>query len=135
MKNLIILMVLFFASVVPLRADQTDSDDKEFSSLDNVNNPFNVQPPKQEQAPVASVPVKAPEPVAAAPQPVKTEEEPKAPVLKLEGVAVGEEIRQAVINGQVVSVDDNIEGARVVSVTIDGVGLVFNDKKIFLRVN
>jgi hypothetical protein len=132
MKNLIILMVLFFMGVIPLRADQTDSDDKEFSSLDNVNNPFNVQPSKPVEAPVV-VPVKAPEPVVA-PQPVKVEE-PLAPVLKLEGVVVGEEIRQAIINGQVVSVDDTIEGAKVVSVTIDGVGLVFNDKKMFLRVN
>ena len=57
------------------------------------------------------------------------------PDLHLQGVIVGEDIHEAIINDQVVPLLGFIEGAQVDSVSKDGVELLFKGKKIFLKVD
>ena len=57
------------------------------------------------------------------------------PDLKLQGVIVGEEIHQAIINDQVVPLLGTIMGAQIVSVSKQGVALLFKGKKFFLKVD
>ena len=63
------------------------------------------------------------------------EPEIRLPTLKLQGVMVGEEMHQAIINDQVVPLFGTIEGARVDSVSKEGVELFFKGKKFFLKVD
>lgn len=134
MKNLFFLIILFFTGIVFIKADEASLNDEDFiSALEQVKNPFMVDLPK---------PVAVPEPLVKAP--VQKEPQPVKPVvlapevislpdLQLKGVVVGEEIHQAIINDTVVPLQGIIEGARVISVTKDGVGLLYKGKKFFLK--
>jgi hypothetical protein len=57
------------------------------------------------------------------------------PELNLQGVIVGEDIHQAIINDRAVPLHGTIEGVRVDSVTKQGVELFFKGKKVFLKVD
>lgn len=140
MKNLFFLMILFFAGIVFIKADEM-SDGDFLSLLDKVKNPFIADFPKPVvtsespvKPPVAPVPKIVVPPV---PKTVKSVVLPEKVVLpadlKLEGVIAGEDIHQAIISGQVVGLQGTIEGARVVSITKDGVELLFKGKKFFLK--
>jgi hypothetical protein len=81
-----------------------------------------------------------PQPISQMPryQPVAwrpPEPEIRLPTLKLQGVVVGEEMHQAIINDQVVPLLGTIEGARVEAVSKEGVELFFKGKKFFLKVD
>ena len=83
------------------------------------------------------VPQPVPQPVPRY-QPVAwrpSEPEIRLPTLKLQGVMVGEEMHQAIINDQVVPLFGTIEGARVEAVSKEGVELFFKGKKFFLKVD
>jgi len=136
MKNLFFLIILFFIGIVFIRADEAPLGDEEFvSAINQVKNPFVDDSPKPVvvAAPVVEMPQKPPE----APKPMPVVVPPEVivlPNLKLEGVVAGEEVHQAIINDQVIPLQGTIEGARVISVTKEGVGLLFKGKKFFLKV-
>jgi len=137
MKNIFFLIILFFAGSIFIKADEV-SDGDFLSLLDKVKNPFMVDLPK---------PVVMPEPVVKRPEAPRKEIPKPTPVkpvvlppevvlpadLQLEGVVAGEDMHQAIINGQVVGLQGTIEGARVVSITKNGVELLFKGKKFFLK--
>jgi hypothetical protein len=86
----------------------------------------NVEP----SMPVGKIESKpAPMPVFVAPEVVTL------PDLNLQGVMVGEEMHQAIINDRVVPLNGTIKGAKVVSVTKQGVELSYKRKKFFLKVD
>lgn len=141
MKKLFLLSILFFAGSVFIKADEM-SDGDFLSLLDKVKDPFMVDLP---QAPVTLEPpvkhIQAPPVKTVAPPSPKTTVKPVVVPqevvlpgdLKLEGVIAGEDIRQVIISGEVVDLQGTIEGARVVSITKDGVELLFKGKKFFLK--
>ncbi len=143
MKSLFLLIFLFLAGAVFIKADETHVSDEGFmQAVTRVRDPFkdpfaaNLSKPMEAPKPLVKPPEPAPrisapvEPPAAMPQEVVS-----LPNLKLEGVMVGEEMHQAIINGQVVGLQGTIDGARVVSMTKDGVELLFKGKKFFLKTN
>jgi hypothetical protein len=135
MIKLLFLTIFLFAGTCPLKADQTIEDDQDFASdLDNVKNPFEDGYPK----PVVVAPVvhhEAPKPVVIPkPKPVIVPVI-TLPDLHVQGVIVGGGMFQAIINDQVVPLGTFIQGARVISVSDQGVGLSFKGKKFFLKVD
>ncbi len=129
-------MIFFLMGTYPLKADEVPGgNDQEFiAKLDNIKNPFEEGIPKP--VPIVAPPQhKVPKPVYVKPKP-KPVAEPVIlpPTLNLQGVIVGEDIHQAIINDQVVPLLGVIEGARVDSVTKQGVELFFKGKKFFLKV-
>jgi len=140
MIKLFFLMIFFLMGPYSLKAaDAPGGNDREFTAkLDNIKNPFEDGLPKpvvikmkptvhytQHKARV----IVRPKPKAAAPPVISL------PALNLQGVIVGEDIHQAIINGQVVPLLGTIKGARVDSVTKQGVELFFKGKKFFLKVD
>lgn len=120
-----------------LKADEGQGSDQEFlGKLNIIKDPFEegfpvpvvVAPKPVYQEPKKPVLIQAPKPKPPAP-PVIT-----LPSLKLQGVVVGEDIHEAIINDRVVPLRGTIKGARVVSVTKKGVGLLYKHKKFFLNV-
>jgi hypothetical protein len=153
MIKLFFLMIFLFMGSYSLKADEVLGSDREFmNELDAVKNPFEdglpklvpvvIQPTKPEVQPAIPMPMpKPPEPIAP-PRPmfVMPEIKPAAlpvtlPNLRLQGVIVGEDIHEAIINEQVVPLRGFIEGAQVDSVSKEGVGLLFKGKKVFLKVD
>lgn len=145
MIKLFFLMIFFLMSAYSLKADQVPGvNDQGFTAeLDNIKNPFEDGFPKPSPVPkpifirhkpthyklpkLIILPKRKSQPV--------TGLEVKLPDLKLQGVIVGEDIHQAIINDQVVPLLGTIEGARVDSVTKQGVELFFKGKKFFLKVD
>jgi hypothetical protein len=137
MIKLILLTVFLLAGSYPLGADEPGGDQEFSNDLDNIKNPFEDGIPK----PVVVVPETAvhheetkpvivkPKPVIIAPPVIKL------PAIKVQGVIVGEGVYQAIINDQVVSLYGDIKGAKVISVTKQGVGLLYKGKKFFLDVD
>ena len=146
MIKLFFLIIFFLAGPYSLKADEVPGGDQEFKSeLNNVKNPFEDGIPKpvvminkptlihhEEPAVVLSLPKPMPEPEHPGPPPG---EEVELPVLKLQGVMVGDEMHQAIINDQVVPLFGTIDGAKVLEVRKDGVVLFFEGKKLFLKVD
>jgi len=140
MIKLFFLMIFFLAGPYLLKASESLGGDQEFKNeLDNAKNPFedglpkpmvmmnNPKPTYHEEPKAIVLPMPESKSVA--------EPEVKLPDLKLQGVMVGEDIHQAIINDQVVPLFGTMEGARVVSVTKQGVELLFKGKKFFLKVD
>ena len=123
-------------SAGPVKADEALGMDTEFmKQLDQVKNPFEdglpkpipviVKPPKriiQRPRPIVLPPKPLPMPII-----VPTVETPEPlPNLRLGGVIVGDGIQQAIINDQVVSLHETIQGAQLDSVTKEGVKKYFH---------
>ena len=145
MIKLFFLILFLVMGSYSLRADESQGDDQDFvNQLSNIKSPFDDGLPKP------------PPPVVVVPPPVLNQNPPsqpkkhkhkrRAPVpvveplitppaLNLQGVIVGEEMHQAIINGQVVPLNGTIEGAEVNSVTKEGVEILFKGKKFFLKVD
>ena len=140
MKKLFFLSILFFAGIAFIKADEM-SDGDFLSLLDKVKDPFMVDFPKAVvtfqppvKRPQAPPPKRVVPPAPKTVKPVVVPQEVVLPAdLKLEGVVAGEDIHQAIINDQVVDLQGTIEGAQVVSITKDGVELLFKGKKFFLK--
>lgn len=141
MIKLFFLMIFFLGSPYSLKADEAPGGDQELKSeFDNIKSPFEDGFPKpkpviinkpiyhEETKPIV-LPTPKPGPVEPAKQDVEL------PGLKLQGVMVGEDMHQAIINDQVVPLLGTIEGARVDSVSKDGVELFYKGKKFFLKVD
>ncbi len=135
MIKLFFLMIFFFMGTYSLKASEAlGGNDQEFTAkLDNIKNPFEDGIPKP--IPVVVKPREVPKPIYVKPKP-----EPGLPqvvvlpALELQGVILGEDINQAIINGQVVPLGGIIKGARLDSVSKDEVELSYNGKKFFLKV-
>jgi hypothetical protein len=140
MTKLFLLMIFFFMGSYSLKAGETLGDDQEFKSeLDNIKSPFEeviskpmiiINNPVHHEEPKPIVfPRTKPKPKPVVPLKVLL------PALNLQGVIVGEGIHQAIINDKVVPLHGTIGGARVDSVTKQGVELFFKGKKFFLKVD
>ena len=139
-----LLVVFFLVGSYPSMAAESVGGDQDFiNELDSVKNPFEdgfpkakpvekpiVQKPRHHQE---SRPVTVSAPVVRS-QPIQ-EREITLPALKVEGVIVGEDIHQAIINDQVVGLEGDIDGAKVNAVSREGVELLFQGKKFFLKVD
>ncbi len=135
MIKLLFLLLFVSLSSYPLRADEAPEGDQEFDSqLDSIKNPFEDGIPK----PVVVEPVHTEDvkpvvvvkpPVVFVP-PVIT-----LPALEVQGVIVGEGIYQAIIDDEVVALNGSIKGVKVITVTKQGVGLLYKGKKFFLKVD
>ena len=140
MIKLILLAIFLLMGSYSLRADEVAGEGQDYlNGLDNIKNPFEdgipkpvvvvqkpIEPPVEPPKPVPVIPKPKPKP---APQPVIV-----PPSLSVQGVIVGEDIHQAIINGQVMSLGASIDGARVISVTKKGVVVLFKGKKFFFKV-
>lgn len=84
----------------------------------HLRDPFEPQLPKG-QAP------------ALMPQKMKPLEEVKPPQLKVEGIITGGPIPQAIIKGKVVRAGDRIEDAQIISITKEGVEVLYHEKTFF----
>jgi len=143
MIKLFFLIIFLLTGSYALKADEGLGNDPEFMrTLDNTKNPFEdglpkpvviVPQPVYKPEPPKPVPVIVPKPEPPPPPP------PPPPVvlpdLVLQGVIVGEDMHQAIINDQVISLRGVIQGARVISVNKRGVGLLYEGKKFFLKVD
>ena len=119
-----------------LRAEVAGLNDQQFAMmLDQVKDPFVDGIPKPVE-PIKPVLVAvSPEP----PMPVQQNRQPIVvpvvlPALKLQGVLVGDGMNEAIINDRAVPLNYAIDEARVVSVSQQGVGLVYKGKKFFLKI-
>ena len=137
-------MIIFLFGTQTLKADEWLGSDQEFmKELNSIKNPFEDGIPKP--APVFFVP----KPVAQRPKEhKKPAEKAKSavkkvivkhkkivlPKLDLQGVIVGGDVQQAIINEQIVPLHGTIQGAQVRAVTKEGVDLIFKGKKFFLKV-
>jgi hypothetical protein len=133
MKILFLLIVMFFVGIGLIKAD--DPADGDFLSLlEQVKNPFKADFPKPPEN--ISVPVEKPKPKYIKPvKPVvKHEEKVVLPELTLNGVVLGEDIHQAIIDDQLVALQETIKGAQVVDVSKEGVALLYKGKRFFLKI-
>ena len=137
MIKLFFLMIFFLIGSYPLKAQEALEGDQEFKSeLDNIKNPFEDGIPKPVviiNKPIYEKPkaIELNKPIFKPVVPLRV----LLPALNLQGVMVGEDMHQAIINDQVVPLHGTIEGARVDSVTKQGVELFFKGKKFFLKVD
>jgi hypothetical protein len=136
MIKLFFLIVFLFLGTYPLRADDALGNDQDFmNELDNIKNPFEDGIPKPAPVIVHAPPVVVYKPVKVIPK-IKPKPLPVVlPDLKLQGVMVGGDMNEAIINDQSVSLLGYIKGAQVISVSKDGVGLLYKGKKFFIKVD
>jgi len=132
MKIIFFLFAFLFQWLVPLKAQTPQLSDDEFmSTLDSVKSPFEDGIPKPVVIETKIVEPKVEKKVIKAkPVPVKI----VLPDLKLQGVFVGDEMHQAIIDDTVVPLKGKIKGVELESVTKQGVGLLYKGKKFFLKV-
>ena len=129
-------MIFLFTAPCLLKADEVPGGDQDFmKALNSIKNPFEDGIPKPVPVYVPPPPVVVPKPVVFIPKPKPRPLPVKLPVLHLQGVMVGEEMHEAIIDGQEVSLLESIKGAKLISVSKEGVGLVFKGKKFFLKVD
>ena len=123
-KTLFFIM-FFLLGVNTLRADEALLSDDEFlRELDNVKNPFEDGYPKPKDLPQKPKPKRhVIKRVIIIP-----------PELDLQGVIVGDDMHQAIIDGQIVPLKGIIKGAQIYAVTKEGIGFIFKGKKFFLKV-
>jgi len=136
MIKLLLFIIFFWAGIYPLMADEGSVNDQQFmKQLDNIKSMFDDGLPKQVYVPPPVQPVVPPPVIVPKPKP-KPLPPPVIvlPAMKVEGVMVGDEMHQAIINDEVVPLQGLIKGARVVNVTKDGVDLIYKGKKFFLKV-
>jgi hypothetical protein len=139
------MMKLFFLTICflvshPIQAQEQpgDSDEAFMKVLEDVKNPFEDGLPKPKvikkfvpPPPPLPKPKVVPKPILKLlPSPPVT-----LPALSLQGVIVGEEMHEAVINGQIVSLNEEIQGAKVIGIGKKGVTLLYKEKIFFLKID
>lgn len=135
MIKLLFLLMFLFLGHYSLRADEVPVDDQEFmNEVNSVKNPFEDGLPKPV---VIAVPViNNTPPKRIVPKVEKVVPPPIVlPALVLQGVVVGDGTNQAIINDQNVTLLGFIEGAQLIAVQKQGVWLLFQGKKFFLKVD
>ena len=137
-KLFLLFMIFILAGSYNLRAeDLMENDDDFIRDLNKLKNPFEDGYPKpiireHKQAPK---PVEHPKPQSRpTPKPPVKKVKVIPPELNLQGVIVGDDMHQAIINDQIVPLKGIIDGAQIYSVTKEGVKFVFKGKKFFLKV-
>jgi hypothetical protein len=137
MIKLFFLMIFLLMGSFPIKADEAPGNTEDFNSdLDNTKNPFDDGMPKP-VVKVKPVVIEKPKPVVIVKPKPKRIVAPviTLPEIKVQGVIVGESIHQAIIDDQVVPQGGTIDDVQVLSVTKQGVGLLFKGKKFFLKVD
>jgi len=139
MIKLFFLIAFFLICSYSLRADEQPVGDQEFmKSLSSIKDPFEEGFPK---------------PIVIAPKPIIVEHrEPKnskkvvahkpnapavvvePPMIHLQGVIVGEDINEAIIDDKIVPLGGETEGAKVISVTKKGVVVLYKGQKFIFKV-
>jgi len=138
MIKLFFLLAFLWMGSHPLKADEAPGSDQDFMrELDGIKNPFEDGLPKPVPV-VPAVQIHSPEPVL--PVIVKQRPKPvvvpvKLPELNLQGVIVGEDVNEAIINDKVVPLLGFIKGAQVKAVSKQGVSLLYKGKNFFLKVD
>lgn len=138
MIKLFFLTAFLFLGSYSLRADEGLSGDQEFiQELNIIKDPFEDGIPK----PVVVIQ----KPIVVPPKPKEHRKPPKPkeivapvitlPMLKLQGVIVGGDIHEAIIDDKIVPLQGAIEEAKVISVSKEGVELLYKGKKFFLKVD
>ena len=139
MIKFIFLMAFFLMGSCSLYADESPSGDQDFlQRLNIIKDPFEEGIPKpilvapkpgtvEYKNSKAPLKIRPPQPKVAKPVIIP-------PTLSLQGVIVGEDMHEAIINDTIVPLGGSIEGAKVYSVSQKGVGLVYKGKKFFLKV-
>ena len=138
MTRLFLLIIFLLMGSYSPKAAQEPGEGQEFQSeLDNIKNPFEDGLPKPVVITNKPTHYEGPKPIVFLQLKPKPALPPviSFPELNLQGIIVGEDIHQAIINDQVVPLHGTIEGVRVDSVTKQGVELFFKGKKIFLKVD
>ncbi len=102
-------------------------------SLTDLKNPFVSLMPKASVA--QPTPQPSPVPVPETPMAAPAAEETIPSDLKINGIVWGGDRPQAIINGQVVSIGDTIQEAKVIAITKQGVAVRYKSKKITLTVD
>ena len=138
-KLLFLMLFILLGSYSP-RADEVPGNDGDFiNKLDNIKNPFDDGIPK----PVIVSPppvivhheehikpkIISPKPVFI-PEPVIT-----LPEINVQGVVVGDDMHQAIINDRIVPLQGYIKGAQLISVNKEGVEFLYKGKKFFLKID
>lgn len=133
-KHLSFLIILFFIEVPGVGAGEVDKDF--MLALLKVKNPFVVDLPKTAviQRPQAVVSLPKPD-LVVKPTTMSARQKPevKFPDLKLQGIIMGGDIHQAIINDRIIGQQEKIQGALVTGITQDGVELLFKGEKRFLK--
>ena len=143
-KSILLIMFLLMGAC-PLKAQDASEGAQDLpNDLDNIRNPFEEvavpKPPEVLNKPIVqtmapkTMPVQTLTPPVVTPKPVPVVAPVILPALKLDGVIVGGDIQEAIINDKVISVSGTIEGAKIISVTKQGVNLIYKHKKFFLKV-
>jgi hypothetical protein len=132
--------MLFLFSTPLLKAQEPGAVQDFLKDLDSIKDPFDdglpkpvvIKAPEHQdlpEPPVVESPAPNPEPLPVIQPPVV------APQLHVQGVIVGEEIHQAIINDRTVPLLGFIDGGQVISVTKRGVELLYKGKKFFFKVD
>ena len=135
MIKILLLISFIFIWNIPLQADEEIGIDQEFAQeLDNIRNPFNDGfPPKPVIVPKPVYQPEVPKPIQIT-IPKPPPEVVTLPALNLQGVIIGGDIDEAIINDQVVPLQGVIEDAVVDNVSKKGVVMIYKGKKFFLKV-
>ena len=132
-------MILLCMSTSSLKAadEELAADQAFMKELDIIKNPFDDGFPKaivftKKQVVIHEEPKK---PKILPPKPRKLPPPViKLPELNLQGVSVGDEINEAIIDDQNVSLLGTIKGAKLISVSKQGIKLLYKGKKFFLKI-
>lgn len=143
------VIILFAAGRIPVIYAQSEND--VFKDLDTLRNPFIPYIAKKKKEPPVVVKPPVPvKPVAVVKPPVKVVTPPPPPPpkprveavvdtsflkeIKISGLVWNTDTPQAIINGKVVKVGDEIKGSKITSIRKDGVELTFKGLKYFLSI-
>jgi hypothetical protein len=139
MIRLIFLVIGLLMGVFTVWADNAPEDDQGFISLlDETKNPFVDGLPKPVHvAPVVTHVYTPPKP---RPAPPPLPPPPPPPVrlpsgINVQGVMVGPNMHEAIINGQAVDLGGYVKGAAVIEITQHGVTFKYKGKKFLLPVD
>jgi len=137
MIKFIFLIVFLLTGPSALKAAQAPGDDQDFTAqLEGVKSPFEDGLPKPVPIvlpPVQAVQPQAQQPVVAPPPPVVVPV--KLPDMHLQGVIVGDDVHDAIIDDDVVHLNGFVKEAQVITIDKQGVGLLYKDKKFFLKID
>jgi len=140
MIKLLFLIIFLMAGPYSPRADEDAGNDQDFmKALESVKNPFDDGMPKPVviiPRPVIEIPKPVPKPILQpvfVPKPVPVVV--ALPALTLQGVMVGDDMHEAIINDQIVPLQGTIEEATLIDVSKEGAELSYKGKKFFLKVD
>jgi hypothetical protein len=144
MIKLLLWLVFFLMGTYSVRAISTEKDFLDM--LDKIKSPFDDGMEKAPEVPKPDQPAQTQNPSGTTDPktmmvPIKFVPKPplRPPVvlpsgINLQGVLVGEDMHQAIINDQIVPLNGYIFGARLNAVSKEGIELDYKGKKFFLKI-